>query len=50
MGGSALSSYYLLKEQKPGVNPLGPENSERKKAAFGIDTNGTVEYMNDAYA
>jgi aldehyde:ferredoxin oxidoreductase len=26
MGGSALSSYYLLKEQKPGVDPLGPEN------------------------
>ena len=26
MGGSALSSYFLLKEQKPGVDPLGPEN------------------------
>lgn len=26
MGGSALSSYYLLKEQKGGVDPLGPEN------------------------
>jgi aldehyde:ferredoxin oxidoreductase len=26
MGGSALSLYYLLKEQKPGVDPLGPEN------------------------
>jgi aldehyde:ferredoxin oxidoreductase len=26
MGGSALSSYYLLKEQKAGVDPLGPEN------------------------
>lgn len=26
MGGSALSLYYLLKEQKPGADPLGPEN------------------------
>ncbi len=26
MGGSALSSYFLLKELKPGVDPLGPEN------------------------
>jgi aldehyde:ferredoxin oxidoreductase len=26
MGGSALSLYYLLKEQKPGVDPLGPDN------------------------
>jgi aldehyde:ferredoxin oxidoreductase len=26
MGGSALSLYHLLKEQKPGVEPLGPEN------------------------
>lgn len=26
MGGSALSLYYLLKEQKPGVDPFGPEN------------------------
>ena len=26
MGGSALSLYFLLKEQKPGVDPLGPEN------------------------
>jgi len=26
MGGSALSLYYLLKEQKPGMDPLGPEN------------------------
>jgi len=26
MGGSALSLYYLLKELKPGVDPLGPEN------------------------
>lgn len=26
MGGSALSLYHLLKEQKPGVDPLGPEN------------------------
>ena len=26
MGGSALSLYYLLKEQRPGVDPLGPEN------------------------
>jgi len=26
IGGSALSSYFLLKEQKPGVDPLGPEN------------------------
>ena len=25
MGGSALSLYYLLREQKPGVEPLGPE-------------------------
>jgi aldehyde:ferredoxin oxidoreductase len=26
MGGSALSLYFLLKEQKPGVDTLGPEN------------------------
>ena len=26
MGGSALSLYYLLKDQKAGVDPLGPEN------------------------
>ncbi len=26
MGGSALSLYYLLKEMKPGIDPLGPEN------------------------
>ena len=26
MGGSALSLYFLLKEMKPGVDPLGPEN------------------------
>lgn len=26
MGGSALSLYFLLKEQEPGVDPLGPEN------------------------
>ncbi len=26
MGGSALSAYYLLKELKPRVDPLGPEN------------------------
>ncbi len=26
MGGSALSSYYLLKELNAGVDPLGPEN------------------------
>ena len=26
MGGSALSLYYLLTEQEPGVDPLGPEN------------------------
>ncbi|MBI5969216.1 MAG: aldehyde ferredoxin oxidoreductase family protein [Deltaproteobacteria bacterium] len=26
MGGSALSLYFLLKEQKPGVDPLGLEN------------------------
>jgi aldehyde:ferredoxin oxidoreductase len=26
MGGSALSLYYLLKEMKPGTDPLGPEN------------------------
>jgi len=26
MGGSALSLYYLLREQKPGVDPLGSEN------------------------
>lgn len=26
MGGSALALYYLLKELKPGVDPLGPEN------------------------
>lgn len=26
MGGSAFSLYYLLKEQEPGVDPLGPEN------------------------
>jgi aldehyde:ferredoxin oxidoreductase len=26
MGGSALSLYFLLKEQKAGVDPLGPDN------------------------
>ncbi len=26
MGGSALSLYFLLKEMKPEVDPLGPEN------------------------
>lgn len=26
MGGSALSLYYLMKEMKAGVDPLGPEN------------------------
>jgi aldehyde:ferredoxin oxidoreductase len=26
MGGSALSLYYLLKELKPGTDPLGPDN------------------------
>ncbi len=26
MGGSALALYYLLKEQKPGTDPLGPKN------------------------
>jgi len=26
LGGSALASYFLLKELKPGVDPLGPEN------------------------
>ncbi|MBP1718437.1 MAG: Aldehyde ferredoxin oxidoreductase, partial [Deltaproteobacteria bacterium] len=25
-GGGGLSSYYLLKELKPGIDPLGPEN------------------------
>ena len=25
-GGSALSLYYLLKELKPGTDPLGPDN------------------------
>jgi len=27
IGGGALACYYLLKEQKPGVDPLGPENT-----------------------
>ncbi|HKI47729.1 MAG TPA: aldehyde ferredoxin oxidoreductase N-terminal domain-containing protein, partial [Desulfobacteria bacterium] len=26
MGGSALALYYLLKELKPGTDPLSPEN------------------------
>jgi len=26
LGGTALISYYLLKEQRPGVDPFGPEN------------------------
>ncbi|RMF87717.1 MAG: aldehyde ferredoxin oxidoreductase [Nitrospinota bacterium] len=26
LGGGALATYYLLKELKPGVDPLGPEN------------------------
>ena len=26
LGGSALGSYYLLRELEPGVDPLGPEN------------------------
>ncbi len=25
-GGTALIGYYLLKEQKPGIDPLGPDN------------------------
>ncbi len=27
IGGGALACYYLLKEQKPGVDPLGPDNT-----------------------
>ena len=27
IGGGALACYYLLKEQKPGVEALGPENT-----------------------
>jgi aldehyde:ferredoxin oxidoreductase len=26
LGGSALATYFLLRELKPGVDPLGPEN------------------------
>lgn len=26
IGGSAMGLYYILKEMRPGVNPLGPEN------------------------
>ena len=26
MGGGCLGAYYLLKETKPGIDPLGPEN------------------------
>ena len=26
LGGSALASYFLLRELKPGIDPLGPEN------------------------
>lgn len=26
LGGAAMASYYLVKELKPGVDPLGPEN------------------------
>lgn len=26
MGGSAMSLYYLLKELRPGTDPLGPDN------------------------
>ena len=26
LGGTSLIAYYLLKEQKPGVDPLGPDN------------------------
>lgn len=26
LGGSAMSLYFLLKEQKPGIDPLGPES------------------------
>jgi len=27
IGGGALACYYLLKEQRPGVDPLGPDNT-----------------------
>ncbi len=26
LGGSAMGMYYILKETKPGIDPLGPEN------------------------
>ena len=26
MGGSALNMHYILRDMKPGVDPLGPEN------------------------
>ena len=26
MGGSAMGLYYILKEMKPGIDPLGPDN------------------------
>jgi len=29
MGGTGLISYYLLKEQKPGIDPLGPETKKK---------------------
>ena len=31
--GGGLSSYYLLKELKPGVDPLGPENTRHQSSS-----------------
>jgi aldehyde:ferredoxin oxidoreductase len=46
MGGSALSLYFLLKEQKPGVDPLGPENKLifMSNAMSGVALPGLTRY------
>ncbi|MBN1828080.1 MAG: aldehyde ferredoxin oxidoreductase, partial [Deltaproteobacteria bacterium] len=46
MGGSALALYYLLKELKPRVDPLGPENKLviMSSVIQGVATPGVVRF------
>ena len=46
MGGSALAAYYLLRELKPGVDPLGPDNILVFACSVinGTPTAGTTRY------
>ena len=46
MGGSALSLYYLLKELRPGTDPLGPENKLifMSSAISGVPIAGLTRY------